>query len=169
MPALTGLLQLSSNLSAMALSDMAETRRHGTQQSTAQHSTAQHSTAQHSTAQHSTAQHSTATDILCIGLQWLRCKHLPVVLIPHNRHSTLQGLCCCQALYQTQLRCFTTGHRSSSQGIQAVPQICHEIPSVLTLLRHLHCTVNPNGYLLTVMAGKHVLQIVMFAAVKHVT
>ncbi len=148
MSALTGLLQLSSNLSAMALSDMAEIRHHGTH-------AAQRSTAQHSTAQHNTAQPSPATDILCIGLQWLCCKHLPVVLLPHNRHSTLQGLGCCQALHQTQLRCFTTGHRSSSQGAQATPQICHETPSFLTLLRHLHCRVKPNAHLLAVMAEKN--------------
>ena len=116
-------------------------------------------------------------DIFNMGLQWLCCKHLPGVLLPHNWHSTLQGLCCCQALHQTQLRCFTTGHRGSSQGTQAMPQFCHEIPSFLTLLRHLHCTVKPNAHLLTVMADEaypayklvrgQCLHMIAFAVVKH--
>ena len=50
-----------------------------------------------------------------------------------------------------------------------MPQICHEVPSFLTLLRHLHGKESQLLICLLSWLMKHVLHIVIFAVVKHAT
>lgn len=59
----------------------------------------------------------------------------------HNRHGCLQGCTCGTTGCQVKAGCFTASQGSTDQGLQALPQCCHQLAPLLTLQGHLYaCT-----------------------------